>query len=273
MNNDSKYRLNNKNRLLIIISIFISVFIIISCGKKTEYLKIAISKGYKSDTTYKYDLWLKNIDSNIIFIDLYKLPKDSALKLLETCSGLILSGGPDISPERYGRAKDSNLCKIDFKRDTLEFALIEKARLMQLPLLAVCRGEQLLNVAYGGSLIVDIPTEKPSEVIHRCDTAYVFHKVIIFDNSILNKITGEKYVKVNTNHHQAVDRLADVFKTTAISDKDSVIEAYEWKEPEGKQFLIAVQWHPERLPYNNPLSYAIANTFIDEVVKWKIHKK
>ena len=125
---------------------------------------IALSKASGSENYERYAKWLCSFDSRINCVDLInKTPNEAAL-MLEKCSGLVLTGGPDVNPAFYGKPKEYKRCELDKKRDTLEFALINKAIQLKLPILAICRGEQIINVAMGGSLIVDIPTDKKTFV-------------------------------------------------------------------------------------------------------------
>lgn len=238
-----------------------------SCAEKTA-LTVALSKGSGGAHYEAYAKWLKSIEPELEIIDLYGLDPEEAAKKLDKCSGLVLTGGPDVAPGRFGKAYDSIRCAIDYVRDTLEFAVLEQALMRKCPIFAICRGEQLMNVHFGGSLIVDIPEDFDTTVVHRCMIAEdCFHDVIISKGSILNEISGVDSGIVNTNHHQAVDRLSDDFVVSART-KDGLIEAYEWKEPGGKPFMIAVQWHPERLEKDNPLSGKIGGRFIEEMTKF-----
>ncbi len=248
--------------------LFISALLLLvaSCS---EPLKIGISKGSGSEHYEQYSKWLKSVDPEIETIDLYNVEFQEAEVLIKECSGLLLSGGPDVHPAFYGKEHDTARCEIDFYRDTLEFMLIESAKEMELPILAICRGEQILNTAYGGTLIVDIPEDFGTDVAHRCeDKSNCFHEIELLPGSLLQKISGVKIGRVNSNHHQAVETLALDFIPTAMTS-DGLIEAYEWKDTEGKPFLIAVQWHPERLEPENPLSKPIAEEFLKEAVKYK----
>ena len=187
---------------------------------------------------------------------------------MEKCSGLLVTGGEDVQPEYYGKASEKHLCtEIDPRRDTLEMALIRKALEKQMPVLGICRGEQILNVTLGGSLIVDIPDHfsrlpRIYPVIHQCDDYLnCFHSVTIFPNSLLRSIAGCDMGKVTTNHHQAVEKLAPGLAANARSD-DGLTEGIEWESQEGKSFLLGVQWHPERMDTSNCLSGKILNVFI-----------
>ena len=241
-----------KNCILLVL-IFLLNFTIFSTSK----MKIAFSKASGSKNYEKYISWLKSHNVDFDGIDLINLDRTTAIKELESCSGLVLTGGPDVHPVFYKQEYDTSRCEIDNARDTLEFALIEKALSLKLPILAICRGEQILNVAMGGSLIVDIPSDVPNSISHSSKSGSS-HEVILDDSSRLYKYCGVKSNISNSFHHQAVRRIADCFKVNAKTS-DGVIEGYEWKEPFGKSFLIAIQWHPERLDINSALSKPLAD--------------
>jgi putative glutamine amidotransferase len=237
-------------------------------------IKIAISKGSGSPSYLNYSKWLESLDKNIEVLNLYGKDDKEALEILSQCSGLILSGGPDVNPAYFGKGNESNLCEIDGRRDTLEFQLIQLALKKKMPILAICRGMQIFNVSQGGSLITDLPTFHPSDVHHQCgDKDTCFHQVKILESITLPYISHITNYTVNTNHHQAIDKLADDLNAYAYSN-DGIIEAYEWKNPQNKSFLIAVQWHPERLDKVNPeLSDDLGKIFIEKVKKYKIKRK
>ncbi len=247
------------------------IFFISGCSENRT-VKIALSKGKGSPAYEKYSQWLKSINQNIECIDLYHLDFDSAMKVLEDCDGLLLTGGPDVHPGRYDKQSDTSRCEIDEARDTLEFTLIKKAFKKKMPILGICRGQQILNIALGGSLIVDIPEDVGTNVVHRCDNPdSCFHKISIVKNSLLHHLVNIDEGVVNTNHHQAIDRIANDLISTSSSE-DGIIESVEWKDKINKPFLLAVQWHPERLDYKNPLSLAIGEAFLDNVLKNKYQK-
>ncbi len=257
--------MRNKRSAFFAIALLSLILLASSCEKR---LKIALSKGGARPGYERYSEWLKSFDKSIESVDLYEASPSEAKKILNECSALVLTGGPDVAPGRYGRASDSSRCEIDYRRDSLEFALIREALKKKMPILAICRGEQILNVAMGGSLIVDIPEDYDTIITHRCpDPNACFHKVKILPHTELAKITGVEIGLVNSNHHQAVDKLADVFVPAAYAP-DGIIEAYEWKNPSDKSFLIAVQWHPERLDSNNLLSKPLALEFLKQAKKF-----
>jgi len=255
--------------ILINAIIIISLAIFLSGCVKHEKIKIALSKGAGSEHYEGYSKWLTALNPDVECIDLYFIDKDKAVEALQGCSALVLTGGPDVNPGYYGKPSDSSRCEIDPKRDTLEFLLIKKAAELGLPVLCICRGEQIMNVAMGGSLIVDIPTDFDTTICHRCDDkTKCFHDIEIETSSHLYQIVGTDKALVNSSHHQAVDRLADCFVPTAHSP-DGLIEAYQWRTPKDKPFLVAVQWHPERLDTASPMSGRFGRYFIEQAKQFK----
>ncbi len=246
------------------------VLIIGSCRQQTGKTKIAVSYIYGDTAENSYFKWLKNINPDAEYFVMYDLPGDSVNIVFEECSALLLTGGEDVYPGRYGKEYDTVRCgKFDLYRDTLEFKLIEMALEREMPILGVCRGQQILNVAMGGTLYVDIPTDINSMVRHRCqDWKNCFHQVRVLPNNLLSQISGLKKGKVNSNHHQAIDRLAEDFKVFAITN-DGIIESIGWKDTIDKPFFMAVQWHPERMDTASMLSKPIARKFLDAADKFR----
>jgi len=186
------------------------------------------------------------------------------------CDGILLTGGGDLNPGLYGaripgRVKELVKAVHDGgRRDLYELMLIEEVFRQRKPLLAICRGHQLLNVALGGTLFVDLPTQKPSRIRHGrmdCD-AGVVHSVRLTRGSLLSKIVRNQSLGVNSTHHQAVKKLAPALRVTARSP-DGVIEGAE--QASNKKFLpfmLSVQFHPERLMDRHPEHRAIFEAFI-----------
>jgi len=220
---------------------------------------IAISKA--SDN---YINWLKTADSTVQYINLYSLPVDSAIAALKTCSGLLVTGGEDVYPGIYGDVNDTSRCgTINHYRDTLEINLIIRAVELEMPIMGVCRGEQILGVVFGGELFVDIPEDYDTSVIHRCeDYLTCFHMVYVEPNSILSSICECDSALVTSNHHQGIKALGPDLKANSFS-VDGLIEGVELADPQGYPFLLAVQWHPERMDVTNPLSGPLARVFIE----------
>jgi len=127
-------------------------------------------------------------------------------------------------------------------------------------------------VALGGSLFCDIPTDIDTFVVHRNNSWECYHSVRLKEESFLSQIIHTKNNTVNSYHHQAVNKIAKDLKVSALSQND-VVEAIEWKNPENKGFLLAVQWHPEHLlEYNEDMSLPIAMNFTNSVVKYHYSK-
>lgn len=236
-------------------------------------IKICFSKASGKKTYSYYTKWILSFEKEIECIDLWPLTFEKAISELEKSDGLVLTGGPDVQPSLYGKPEELKRCTIEPERDTLDIALIKKANELKIPVLGICRGMQILNIAFGGSLIVDIPKDVGTGVLHKSiSDEKCYHKIKIKKGSGLNMISGDTIGNVNSYHHQAIDKLADCFKAVAFAD-DDLPEAIEWKNPEGKPFFIAVQWHPERMNFNDKLSGSLAEYFITEVKKYhlKIH--
>ena len=235
--------------------------------------RIAVSKAIPEKSYRYYIRWLKYGDEKVETFDMYAIGMDSALQLLETCDGLLLTGGEDVTPDWYGMQDTAGLCEIHNNfRDSLEFALLKKAFEMKMPVMGICRGHQLMNVFFGGSLIFDIPQEVGTTVIHRCQKADTCrHPVRVEPGSLLQQITGVPEGIVNTSHHQGVRELAPVMDAYAFTN-DSLIESIGLKDSK-YPFMLGVQWHPERLDYEqNPLSGKIAGYFLKKVNEYKAQK-
>lgn len=169
-----------------------------------------------------------------------------AAEILEAAGGLLLTGGEDVDPWRYGSTPHPALGEVNAARDATELALLEAARTRRRPVLAICRGIQILNVAMGGTLVQDLASERPSDVRHDQphDAAARTHDVTIVAGSRLAAATGTTAMAVNSYHHQAVDVLGRGIRVTATSP-DGVIEGAEVEDP--AWWVLAVQWHPEDL--------------------------
>jgi putative glutamine amidotransferase len=164
--------------------------------------------------------------------------------LLERLDGLVLSGGSDVDPAHYGETPHPKLGPVFRERDDFELALCREALRRHQPTLAICRGHQVLNVATGGTLVQDLPSEASGGgVDHDPDTerAARVHAVKILDGTRLRRLLGRESVTVNSFHHQAVRTLGQGLVATAWAD-DGVVEGVE--DP-ARPFVVGVQWHPE----------------------------
>jgi putative glutamine amidotransferase len=266
-----------------------------------KHVTIALSKASPN-----YISWIHKCDSTLTIIDLSGLKPELALKKLKGCAGLILTGGGDVDPSLYGNAEAKEICTdIDASRDVLEKMLIGEAIVLKMPIMGICRGEQMLNVTMGGSLISDIPhyivskqekdkdarmggrtgMEDPvvmnigpgrppkkdsSMVTHQCDDyLHCGHTVWLEHSSLLRSIIGIDTGFVTTNHHQAILMTAKELKVNAHSG-DGLIEGIEWNNATGKSFMVGVQWHPERMELSNPFSGKLLTRYIAEVKKYAL---
>lgn len=173
-----------------------------------------------------------------------ELSTEETLELFGECDALLLTGGEDVEPARYGAAPHPKLGGVDPRRDRNELALVAEARARTLPILAICRGIQLVNVAYGGTLIQDLPSERPGGVDHDpgSDRSGTAHDIRLVPGSRLHGIVGADALPVNSFHHQAADRIGEGLIATAHAD-DGVIEGLESTVP--NEWVVCVQWHPE----------------------------
>jgi gamma-glutamyl-gamma-aminobutyrate hydrolase PuuD len=190
--------------------------------------KVALTFGAKSDPK-KSEFYFDALRS--VGLDGARNP-DS----LEGFAGLLLPGGTDIEPAMYGAALDERTQEPDLPRDALEKKLLQDALARNLPVFAICRGQQLLNAVLGGTLTQHIEN-------HSAPEAYDWHKVKIVSGSRLASILQATEYSVNSSHHQCVAKVAPGLIVTATSSNDNIIEALEFP---AKRFVFAVQWHPER---------------------------
>jgi len=201
------------------------------------------------------------------------LPCSTARELLaecvRRCDGVLLTGGDDVCPELYAPDLPADLrAKVQIEapdRDLRELLLIEEAFAQHKPLLAICRGHQILNVAFGGTLVADLPSQRPSAVAHRRMDAKreLVHDVELAADSLLARLAGRTQLGVNSTHHQAVDRVGGPLQAVGRAP-DGVIEVMELK-PDARDtlpFLLSVQFHPERLVDRYPEHRAIFEAFV-----------
>ena len=185
------------------------------------------------------------------------------------CDGVMMTGGDDVQPELYApalpQAVRAKVGPPDSRRDWVEFQLIEAVFRERRPLLAICRGQQVLNVAFGGNLVADIAAEVPTALNHGCFRRkdQVAHKVSLLPDSHLAKVAGKNWLGVNSSHHQAVKRVAKPFRVTAASS-DGIAEALELKSAEARllPYLLAVQFHPERLLHLESVFLELFRSFV-----------
>lgn len=169
---------------------------------------------------------------------------ESVERLLDLADGLLLSGGEDIAPEHYGQTPHPKLETTNPARDEMELLALPAALERGLPVLAICRGIQLLNVAFGGTLYQDLPSQRAGEVIHEQEApvSHRWHGATVESGSRLEEIFGTDELFINSFHHQGIDRLGEGLRALAWAE-DGLVEAVEAPD---HPWVFGVQWHPER---------------------------
>ena len=213
-----------------------------------------------------YPAWLRRHYPEIQIIDL--ATRSGPLEELRGCHGLLLPGGPDVDPVEYRMPELRPLCRtIDARRDRLELRCAREAAALGIPLLGICRGLQVVNVALGGTLVADLPPGQ-RETHDKLEDRDRLHDVRCEEGSLLARLAAEKAgaeadCGVNSAHHQAAEMIASDLRVSARSP-DGVIEALEWRDPDGRGFLLLVQWHPERMAAaQSCFSRGVALAFLD----------
>ena len=181
---------------------------------------------------------------------------DKAVAEALTCAGLLLPGGGDIEPSLYGQARIPACGEPNALRDAAEPKLLHAFLAADQPILGICRGIQVLNAFLGGTLYQDI---KPMEHVPHNDHWAKVHTVTLRRGTRLSAILGQDTLLVNSQHHQAVDRLAPGLELSALSE-DGFIEGVELP---GKRFCLGVQWHPEWLSEADPRQQALFHAFVE----------
>ena len=186
-----------------------------------------------------------------------------APEILERFDGLMLLGGGDLDPATYGADTHEQVYGIDRGRDDLEIALVRAAAQAAVPTLGICRGPQVVNVAFGGSLVQHLP-DLASLGLHGVPGGGrpVTHDVKVSSESRLARATGEESLACSSHHHQAVDRVGDGLIVTARAD-DGVIEAIE-REDGRPGWMVAVQWHPEDTAAEDPAQQALFEALAEQ---------
>lgn len=205
--------------------------------------------------TYLYiDLRYGNLVEEAGGIPLLIHPTDSVKDVISKIDALLLSGGEDIHPKYYREEPRYPMTPSPDLRTEFELSLLREAMIAKIPILAICHGMQLINVAFGGTLYQDLPGQTEGVINHRLGEKR--HLVTIEEDSLLFQGIGKKEIAVTSTHHQAVKDLGIGLKVSATAH-DSIIEAFEMP---GYPFLIGVQWHPEKEPDEN--SRQLFSTFL-----------
>lgn len=219
--------------------------------------------GYDLKEAYVSALLKQGARPFLIPVD---LPVAEMESIVETFDGFLLSGGADIDPELFGGQPNERIYGISSVRDTFEISLVKTLLKINKPLLAICRGMQVLNVALGGSLYTDISTQITNAKKHDWFPSYprdrLSHKVKIHGGTKLSHIIGLKEIRTNSLHHQSVKVLGKHLLINATAEDD----VYEGIEHANHVFMVGVQWHPEWLQ-NEPSAVNLFSAFIGATKK------
>lgn len=178
--------------------------------------------------------------------------------LIDRLDGLLLIGGVDVEPEFYGEAKSERTEATEPRRDRFELSLVRMAMEQDIPILGVCRGMQILNVAMGGTLhqhLADAGFAEHRRSPGRLDSA-TFHEIEVQSGTHVASLSGSGVQTVNSHHHQGVDRLGKGAVVTARSLPDQLPEALEWPD---RRYVLGVQWHPEAIELEHALTDFVNN--------------
>jgi putative glutamine amidotransferase len=186
-------------------------------------------------------------------------------EILPILDGLLLSGGGDIAPDLFGQDCHPKTRQIDRQRDHFELALVQEWLRADRPLLAICRGIQVLNVALGGSLIQDIADQVAHPLVHQRSEGEARHLIRLQPSSRLAGLLGDDELEVNSYHHQAVQDLASGLKVVAWAT-DGVVEGVEMP---AARFVVGVQWHPELMVPNDARQLQLFVDLVKAAEEWR----
>ena len=225
--------------------------------------KITIGVTHSEARYVNYPAWIKGDDDNIEIIELNAA--DQNWDKIEDCDGILLTGGIDMHPQFYdNKERHYPFAPEEFNiaRDEFEMHVFETALNLEHPVLAICRGHQLVNVALGGNLIQDLGA---GNEIHKRGEEDKQHAITTEEGTLLREISSNTGI-INSAHHQAIKDLSDELIANSYSP-DGVIEGAEWADKEDKPWLLSVQWHPERIAdkETNPFSKNIREAFLKAV--------
>ncbi|MDF2660087.1 MAG: gamma-glutamyl-gamma-aminobutyrate hydrolase [Paenibacillus sp.] len=219
-----------------------------SCDENTAVLK------------YAYSDWIIRAGGIPVIVP-FGLGEAEVRRLCGKTDGLMLTGGADIDPSYYGEEPLKELGRITPERDRLEVLLIREYASAGKPIFAICRGEQVLNVALGGSLYQDIYSQcKTIQHSQKAPTSHLSHAVTADEGSLVARIAGTTSFKVNSFHHQAVKQPAPGMRITARAG-DGTVEAIESES--GDRFVLGVQWHPEETAGTDDISRKLFEAFVE----------
>lgn len=226
----------------------------------TSQLSIGITECGKWD---KYAAWVQRSSLQPQIVKLSW--RENNLDDIDRCRGVVFTGGEDVHPRFYGapeRVSELDPKEVNERRDEFELEILESSLENEVPVLGICRGLQIANVYFGGTLILDIPSVRKTD--HSKSQGYDrTHSVNVTPNTRLERSVGVNRGEVNSAHHQAAENIGRGLKISAVSD-DGIIEGLEWDERSEKPFMLLVQWHPERMRnLESPFSKNVLFEFLE----------
>lgn len=232
-------------------------------GITTDYEPSESNRGARFFLKESYVTYFSTPHSMVLLLPFSGAANPEELDFLD---GFVLSGsGPDIPPSYYG--EDQRVFPgewMDPRRVNLELSILSRAEEAGAPLFGICGGFQTMNVARGGSLIQDLPTERPGPVLHQEST----HRTVF--SGFLKDLSGTGEATVNSFHHQGVKRVGTGLEVIGTSPEDNLVEAF--RDPR-HPFLLGVQWHPERMPPEDPVSRILRDSFFDACRNYREKKR
>jgi putative glutamine amidotransferase len=213
----------------------------------------------------KYAAWISQ-DADVEVIKLGYVLND--FDVIKKCQGVLLTGGEDVHSRFYNRPDLLKFCypdDVDERRDEFDLSVIDYTQENRLPLLGICRGLQITNVFFGGTLIPDLPSFGKFNHSKFSEGKDRYHTISIDPHSQLNQICSKVEGQVNSAHHQSVKHVGAGLVANCFS-QEGVIEGLERTDPKNRSYLMLVQWHPERMnDQSNPLTANIKKSFLDQL--------
>jgi putative glutamine amidotransferase len=227
-------------------------------------VKQKIVIGITDCSKYKnYEAWISTEPG----VEVIRLDHKSGLSEIGRCHGVLFTGGEDVHPRRYQKPEYLDYCEqdnMDEQRDELEWKAVAYTQQHNIPVLGICRGLQVINVFFGGSLVPDLPSFGKYDHSKFSEGKDRYHALSIDPNSAFHKIVGIATTSVNSSHHQAAGTIGHGLTPCAFSP-DGVVEAIE-RRVSGKSFLLLVQWHPERMnDQESPVVKKIKKAFLESL--------
>ncbi|MBC7528930.1 MAG: gamma-glutamyl-gamma-aminobutyrate hydrolase family protein [Chthonomonadaceae bacterium] len=212
----------------------------ITCG-----LQVRAYDGARNMLNHTYSQAIEKAGGIPLILPITDDP-DTLSRYLDVIDGLLLTGGVDVHPLLYGEEEHPRLDVVDRARDATELPLIHEALSQDMPIFAICRGLQILNIALGGSLYQDLPTQNPSSIEHQqrnsmIPRATLTHSYEVSSGSRLASIVGDTLQECNSFHHQALKRIGEGLRVSATAP-DGIVEGAEMPD---KRYVVGVQFHPE----------------------------